>query len=120
MELNKAVGIVIELASQNVLDEFQAEHDEVLSDEREAQVDAVHIVNEFFQQYRANEKNVLSYLTSREAADVLRIRPDYLAKLRYKGTGPSYIQAMDSGHCLYRRDDLISWLESHTVRHEEK
>ena len=56
-----------------------------------------------------------AYLTSREAAAVLRIRPDYLARLRSKSAGPPYIQIAPRGPCLYKAEELVRWLESHRV-----
>ena len=57
-----------------------------------------------------------AYLTSREAAAVLRIRSDYLSRLRSKSAGPPYIQIAARGPCLYKAEDLVRWLEDRTVQ----
>lgn len=59
-------------------------------------------------------------LTEREAAALLRLKPETLrawrTQARYGGRAPPYIQWRESGPVRYRRADLDAWLESHLVR----
>ena len=57
-----------------------------------------------------------TYLTAREAAAFLRVRPDHLARLRSQSAGPPYIQLAPKGPCLYKAEDLMRWMDKHTVR----
>ena len=61
---------------------------------------------------------VNSFLTTREAASVLRIRPDHLARLRSQSKGPPYVQRAPKGPCLYNAEDLMRWMEQHTIQPE--
>jgi predicted DNA-binding transcriptional regulator AlpA len=49
-------------------------------------------------------------LTASEAARVLGLAPSTLAKLRLSGNGPVYCKL--GRRVVYRRDDLVAWLES--------
>lgn len=54
------------------------------------------------------------FLNTNEAAEVLKLRPNTLAKMRVYGTGPEYRK-----HCrnvLYHIDDLKLWSDSHKYR----
>ena len=52
------------------------------------------------------------FLTSREAAEYLRLSVDTLARWRCHGTGPEYVK---SGlKVLYRRDALDAFTDSRT------
>jgi hypothetical protein len=47
-------------------------------------------------------------LTAVEAAAVLRVRPQLLAKWRHYGRGPAYLKPAKA--ILYRLEDLDAWL----------
>jgi predicted DNA-binding transcriptional regulator AlpA len=53
-------------------------------------------------------------LTASEAARVLGLAPSTLAKLRLSGNGPLYCKL--GRRVVYRRDDLVAWLESRVAR----
>lgn len=55
------------------------------------------------------------YLTTPEAAALLRCSKSYLDKLRVTGGGPAYFKP-SGGKVLYRRSDLIDWIESRRHR----
>ena len=50
------------------------------------------------------------YLTEREAAEFLRLRPRTLANMRWRGIGPKYRK--HGGRIVYDIDDLIAWSRS--------
>lgn len=52
------------------------------------------------------------FLTIDEAASVVKLSTSTLAKLRCRGGGPRYIQT--GRKILYRRADLVAWLEAKT------
>lgn len=52
------------------------------------------------------------YLTTREAADLLRLRPQTLRAWRVRGTGPAFIRL--GSRILYRHADVEAWLEERT------
>ena len=52
-------------------------------------------------------------LNRREAADLLRLRPQTLANLAVKGGGPPVIKL--GKRCVYDRDKLLSWARSKEV-----
>lgn len=52
------------------------------------------------------------YLTLGEAAEVVRLSTSTLCKLRCNGGGPKFIRA--GRKILYRRADLVAWLEAKT------
>lgn len=54
------------------------------------------------------------YLTTKEAADLLRLHPGTLSNWRAEGRGPSYL-AMRGGRILYSRAALEAWLEGFLV-----
>lgn len=58
----------------------------------------------------------VAYLTTAEAADVVRLSPRTLERLRVQGTGPRYIKAGPGKRAkvLYRVADLQEWLEATT------
>ncbi|WP_133248646.1 helix-turn-helix domain-containing protein [Williamsia muralis] len=45
-----------------------------------------------------------------EAAELLRMHPDTLKRLRYSGGGPRYVKP--GAKVLYRLDDLLEWVEA--------
>ncbi|WP_417625240.1 helix-turn-helix domain-containing protein [Paremcibacter congregatus] len=49
------------------------------------------------------------FLTTREAADYLRLKPNTLEQKRMTGDGPAY---RDHGVIVYHRDDLDNWSEA--------
>ena len=53
------------------------------------------------------------YLTSDEAAAVLRLSPRTLERMRVMGNGPRFLKAGRGkrSRVLYKHADLISWLE---------
>lgn len=51
------------------------------------------------------------YIRPEEAAKFLKLSSSTLAKMRVKGTGPSYTKAGPKV-VLYRTKDLCAWLES--------
>lgn len=53
------------------------------------------------------------FLTTQEAAEILRLKPRTLEALRVEGTGPRYFK-MGPGRMarvVYRRADLDAWVE---------
>jgi DNA-binding transcriptional MerR regulator len=55
------------------------------------------------------------YLTTGEAAALLRHSPATLRSWRRRGTGPKYTQPIgERGNVLYPRADLMAWLEGST------
>jgi len=54
------------------------------------------------------------YLTEAEAADFCRRKPNTLAKLRCENKGPKYCQPSAKGNVLYKKQDLVDWLEGKT------
>ena len=54
------------------------------------------------------------YLSIEEASGLSRVSPDGLAQLRYKGRGPRYLKPTPKT-VLYRRSDVLAWLESTAV-----
>jgi hypothetical protein len=52
-------------------------------------------------------------LTTREAAEFLRIKPSTLITWRFRGKGPPYRK--HGGKVLYSVDDLRSWSEARRV-----
>tara|TARA_R100000808_G_C2096195_1_gene114833 strand:- start:493 stop:702 length:210 start_codon:yes stop_codon:yes gene_type:complete len=50
------------------------------------------------------------YMTTAEAADYLRIKPDTLKVWRHRSTGPRYFKP-SPGLVRYRRQDLDAWIE---------
>ena len=51
-----------------------------------------------------------TYLTTKEAADHLGLKPNTLAKMRVYGTGPKYRK--HGFRVLYALDDLNAWSEA--------
>ncbi|MGE3249887.1 MAG: helix-turn-helix domain-containing protein [Hyphomonadaceae bacterium] len=51
----------------------------------------------------------LDLLTAAEAADYMRLSPQYLARLRCQGGGPGYLKP-NRRKILYRREALDVWL----------
>ena len=66
----------------------------------------------------ASEMNMRSMLTSAETAAVLRIRPQSLRKMRYRGDGPRYVRygSTGKGPAFYRPEDVDAWLEARVRR----
>ncbi len=54
------------------------------------------------------------YLTEREAADLLRLAPRTLRKLRHEGGGPRFRK--HAARVVYERGDLVVWSESRAFR----
>ena len=54
------------------------------------------------------------FLTTVEAAEVLRLSPKTLERFRVEGTGPRYHKAGPGkrARVLYRRSDLVEWVGS--------
>lgn len=52
--------------------------------------------------------------TPTETAAFLRIGRSTLAKMRLKGSGPSYVKAGRT--VTYRREEVLSWLQSRSRR----
>ena len=50
------------------------------------------------------------YLTTQEAANYLRLRPNTLEQKRMTGDGPPY---RDHGNIVYHLDDLRRWSKDH-------
>jgi hypothetical protein len=50
-------------------------------------------------------------LTTREAAEYLRVSPSFLAKLRCYGGGPLYSKLTGGHRVIYRLSDLNAWRE---------
>jgi hypothetical protein len=63
-----------------------------------------------------NELNAQQYITSPEAADLMRIKDNTLRIWRSKGKSPAYIRlgAAPQGRVLYRVETIREWLEEHT------
>lgn len=49
------------------------------------------------------------YMTSREAAALLRVAPQTLALWRCRRKGPPWVKP--GGRVLYRREAVLAWLE---------
>ena len=50
-------------------------------------------------------------LTSKEAAELIGIKPATLRQWRYLGRGPAYVKfGGDLGRCMYRRQDVDRWI----------
>lgn len=63
----------------------------------------------------ATEPATTEFLTTREAAVVVRLSPRTLERLRLTGGGPKYLKLGGSqkkrGRILYRRADLLEWVQ---------
>ncbi len=57
--------------------------------------------------------NETQYLITTEAAAVLRLSPKTLERMRVDGSGPTFLKAGPGlrSRVLYRRCDLVEWLE---------
>lgn len=53
------------------------------------------------------------YLTTPEAAEFLRLSPKTLERMRVDGSGPTFLKAGPGlrSRVLYRKSDLVGWLE---------
>ena len=56
--------------------------------------------------------NSTSYMTQAEAAELLRLSPRTLERLRVIGTGPRFAKA--GRRVLYRRGDVEAWVDGHS------
>lgn len=58
------------------------------------------------------------FLTSVEVADMLRVSPRTLEKMRLEKRGPLYIRLGKNGKSkvIYRLEDVLAWADSHSVR----
>ena len=56
------------------------------------------------------DANTTTYLTTAEAASLLRVKPQTLRKRRLTGDGPPFRRAFS--RILYRKDELLAWVES--------
>ena len=54
-----------------------------------------------------------TYLTQREAAELLRISERTLERHRLAGTGPCFVRL---GRVVYRKADLEAWAAANTFR----
>ncbi|MBM4314449.1 MAG: helix-turn-helix domain-containing protein [Deltaproteobacteria bacterium] len=54
------------------------------------------------------------YLSTREAAEVLRTTPGNLANMRMRGEGPAFIK--QKRKCLYDIRDIENWLDHRRIR----
>lgn len=63
----------------------------------------------------SDEMHSLVYLTVTEAAELLRISPKTLERMRVDGTGPDFRKAGGGlrSRVLYRKQDLIDWVEGY-------
>lgn len=57
-------------------------------------------------------------LTTREAAEHVRLSQTQLERLRQRGDGPAYIKLGRS--IRYRQDDIALWLQSHVKISDKK
>jgi len=68
---------------------------------------------------RANNPNLEAArpLTTEEAAQYLSVTRRTLERWRSQRVGPRFLKPRGgrTNRCLYRREDLDSWLESHAV-----
>jgi len=55
------------------------------------------------------------FLTAKEAADLLRTTPGYLANMRMRGEGPPYTR-FNRRKILYDEQTLNDWLKRHEVK----
>ena len=55
----------------------------------------------------------LTFLTSVEAADLLRVSRRTLERMRIEGTGPRYLKVGPGkrSRVIYRQTDIIGWLD---------
>jgi hypothetical protein len=53
-----------------------------------------------------------TFLTQTEAAEILRLSPRTLERMRLEGSGPEFMKA--GRRVLYREQGLLSWLEART------
>jgi predicted DNA-binding transcriptional regulator AlpA len=60
----------------------------------------------------ARDQNRERLLTPRDAADVLRLSPSWLAKARMRGDGPPFLKVGRS--VLYAEGALLKWMTSRT------
>ena len=59
---------------------------------------------------QATTTSVPAYLTTAEAAQLLRLSPRTLEKHRLYGTGPEYRKI--GGRVIYAATDIVAWAES--------
>ena len=59
---------------------------------------------------QATTESVPAYLTTIEAAQLLRLSPRTLEKHRLYGTGPEYRKI--GGRVIYAATDIVAWAES--------
>ncbi|MBX9865137.1 MAG: helix-turn-helix domain-containing protein [Hyphomicrobium sp.] len=66
-----------------------------------------------FKRVEEPEARSETYLTTSEAAAVVRLASRTLERLRLEGKGPKYLKAGSGrrSRVLYRRVDLIDWIE---------
>lgn len=58
-------------------------------------------------------------MTANEVAEMIRVTPNALGVMRFRGYGPNYIRI--SPHCVrYRRADVLAFIDSHTVTPSEQ
>ena len=53
----------------------------------------------------------IAYLTTKEAAEYLRISKQTLSNWRFRGEGPDYIKV--GGRVVYASEDVSAWLDEH-------
>jgi excisionase family DNA binding protein len=61
-----------------------------------------------------NQLALYSVLTTREAANYVRLGTPTLERFRITGDGPRFCKL--GGAVRYRRDDLDAWLKARTIR----
>ena len=49
------------------------------------------------------------FLTTDEVAEIIRLKPQTLAKMRLEGRGPCYIKA--GRLVIYQKSDVLKWIE---------
>ena len=63
-----------------------------------------------------------TYLTNNEAAELLKISPRTLERLRVTGTGPSFLKAGTGKHSrvLYKHSEIVPWQENNSYQSTSK
>lgn len=52
------------------------------------------------------------YLSTKEAARLVGLHPDYLKQLRAKGGGPPFYQGHPRAWVKYAKTEVIAWMEA--------
>jgi predicted DNA-binding transcriptional regulator AlpA len=56
----------------------------------------------------------MDFINAKQAATEFGLSTSWLAKLRLTGNGPVYRKV--GKRVLYRRDEFVSWIETHTQK----